>query len=106
MSVKGRESQFPNRQTEIRGRKWILSHQPATRKPKATRSIDTILKQFPGSYQQQSELRLPKRIGRLFSWVALAIFVVIFWINLTPGERREFAAMAKYLAGQLMLLFD
>ncbi len=104
--MRARESQFPDRQTEIRGRKLILSHQAAATKPKATRSIDAILEQRSGRHQQQSELRLPKRIGRLFSWVALAIFVFIFWINLTPGERQEFAAIAKYLGGQLMRLFN
>jgi len=74
--------------------------------PKAKRSIDAIFKPRFDSHQKQSELHLPKRIGRLFSWVALAIFVFIFWINLTPAERREFTSIAKYLAGQLLLLFD
>ena len=104
--MRGRESQVPDRQPEIRGRKLIFGQEPAATTPKATRSIDAMFKQRPGGHQKQSDLRLPKRIGRLFFGVALAMFVVTFWVNLPPGERRELAAIAKYLVDQLLLLFD
>ena len=105
-SLRGRESQFPDRQTEIRGRKLILTKEPVTTAPKGKRSIDRLVEQRFGSHKKQSELRFPRRIGRLFSWVALAIFGMLFWINLTPGAQREFAAIAEYLIGQLLSLFD